>query len=82
MSSTHTEVQTKDDTIAEGTESFICALRLTVSPNDPLRSADPDTITVSIIDNDSESVVYPSVCVQVFTKDLSVLMSPRQSYMV
>ena len=55
-SSSHAEVQTIEDDIAEGTESFICALRLTVSPNDPLRSTDPDTITVSIIDNDSESV--------------------------
>lgn len=54
-SSSHAEVQTNDDAIAEGTESFVCALRLTVSPNDPLRSADPDTITISIIDNDSES---------------------------
>lgn len=63
VSSTHTRVQTREDTIAEGTESFICALRLTVSPSDPLKSTDPDTITVSIIDNDSESVVCPSVCV-------------------
>ena len=56
VSTTNATVQTKDDAIVEGTESFICALRLTVSPNNPLRSADPDTITVSIIDNDSECV--------------------------
>ena len=54
VSTTNATVQTKDDAIVEGTESFICALRLTVSPNNPLRSADPDIITVSIVDNDSE----------------------------
>ena len=63
-------VQTLEDDIAESTESFVCALRLTVSPSDPLRSADPDTITVSIIDNDSECAsvgqgVSPSVCAAV-----------------
>ena len=48
------EIQTIDDEFAEDTESFICALRLTVNPGDPLQAINPDTVTISIIDNDGE----------------------------
>ena len=48
------EIETFDDDFAEDTESFICALRLTVNPGDPLQSINPDTVTISIIDNDGE----------------------------
>ena len=63
-SSSHAEVQTIEDTIAEGYESFSCALRLTRSPNGPLQAAEPNTMTIFIIDNDSESV-FLYICVRI-----------------
>ena len=47
-------IQTIDDSISEPTESFTCALRLTVNPLDPIQSTHPDTVLISIIDDDSE----------------------------
>lgn len=67
-SSSHAEVKTIEDTIAEGTESFSCALRLTMSSDDPLQAVEPNTMTISIIDNDSESVflyIFVHICVSV-----------------
>ena len=50
--SNEVEIRIIDDEIAEETESFICALRLTVNPSDPLQAIEPDTVTISICDND------------------------------
>ena len=50
------EIETIDDEFAEGTESFVCALRLTANPGDPLQTINPHTVTISITDNDGELI--------------------------
>ena len=47
-------IQTIDDDIVEPTKSFTCALRLTDNPLDPIQSTHPDTVLISIIDDDGE----------------------------
>ena len=52
VSSSEFKIRIIDDDIAEETESFICALRLTVNPSDPLQAIEPDTVSISICDDD------------------------------
>ena len=54
VSSNEVMIKIKDDDIAEETESFICALRLTVNPSDPLQAIEPDTVTISIKDKNGK----------------------------
>jgi hypothetical protein len=52
MSSSGPTILALEDGCVEGMESFICAMQVGVSPGDTIRSMNPDTVTVKIIDED------------------------------
>ena len=43
-----------DDQIAEETESFACVIKLTRSENNKLQVTDPDTVTITLFDDDGK----------------------------
>ena len=65
MSSSGPTILALEDGCVEGMESFICAMQVGVSPGDTIRSMNPDTVTVKIIDEDRE-LMNGSLCVCVF----------------
>jgi hypothetical protein len=77
--SNEVEIRIIDDEIAEETESFICALRLTVNPSDPLQAIEPDTVTISICDNDQLAISWVKPLYFVSESDRLALVSLNAS---
>ena len=62
-SSQTVEISLTDDSVSEGTETFVAALEVVGSVSSGVQ-LDPSEATVQINDDDSTSLLYPTFCVQ------------------